>query len=174
MSDSPSSGQARICTSCGALLKPDANFCTACGAAVGSTRPISAPSASGPSNASSQAPRRGSPWPWVIAVGVVAVIGLVAVLVLSRGEPATAVPAPSQPAAVTAPQQDIPYPDVPRISPADAKAQLDSGQAVIVDVRGAQYYQAAHIDGAVSIPLDQIEAGQHDLPKNAEIITYCT
>jgi hypothetical protein len=109
----------------------------------------------------------------VIVAGVVVVVGLLAVVALSRPKPATTRPAASQSAAI-APQQDIPYPDVPRISPVDAKAQLDSGQAVVVDVRGDPYYQAAHVAGAVSIPLTQIEAGQHELPKNAEIVLYCT
>jgi 3-mercaptopyruvate sulfurtransferase SseA len=103
----------------------------------------------------------------------VAVVGLLAVLALIRQEPA-ATPTVAGGPPVVAPQQDIPYPKVPRISPADAKARLDSGQAVVVDVRATQYYQAAHIDGALSIPLSQLEAGQHELPKNAEIITYCT
>jgi 3-mercaptopyruvate sulfurtransferase SseA len=109
----------------------------------------------------------------VIVAGVVAIIGLLTVLAFTRLAPVTTFPAEGQPA-VVAPQQDIPYPDVPRISPADTKAKLDSGLAVVVDVRAAQYYQAAHIDGALSIPLGQLEAGQHQLPKNAEIITYCT
>jgi hypothetical protein len=100
-------------------------------------------------------------------------LGLLGVLALDRPEPTVTAPAADGPA-VAAPQQDVPYPTVPRISPTDAKARLDAGQAVIVDVRGDPYYQTAHADGAMSIPLLQIEAGQHELPKNAEILLYCT
>ena len=63
---------------------------------------------------------------------------------------------------------------MPRISPTDAKAQQDTGQAVVVDVRDAEYYQAAHVEGAISIPLDTLEARMQELPKNAGILTYCT
>lgn len=172
MPESPTSGQAIVCTACGARLKPDANFCTTCGAAVGAAPGVSPQAASTRPAATGQSRQR-RPWPWVIVAGIVVAVGLLAVVALTRPQPATTVPAAGQPAAI-APQQDLPYPDVPRISPVDAKAQLDSGQAVIVDVRGDAYYQAAHVDGAVSIPLTQIEKGQHDLPKDAEIILYCT
>jgi len=66
--------------------------------------------------------------------------------------------------------------DVSRVSAADAKAELDSGQAIIVDVRGAQFFAQKHIADAVNIPLANIEnnpAGVY-LDKNKWIITYCT
>jgi len=66
--------------------------------------------------------------------------------------------------------------DVPRISVEDAKAAFDSGQAIIVDVRSADSYSAAHAAGAVSIPLDNFEnnIGNLSLKKDQWIITYCT
>ena len=66
--------------------------------------------------------------------------------------------------------------EVPRISVEDAKAALDSGQAVIVDVRSAQSYAASHVAGAVSIPLTNIDSEVNNLPldKDRWIITYCT
>ncbi len=65
---------------------------------------------------------------------------------------------------------------VPRISVEDAKAALDSGQAVIVDVRSAEAYAASHAQGAISIPLDEFEnnIGNLTLEKDQWIITYCT
>jgi rhodanese-related sulfurtransferase len=47
--------------------------------------------------------------------------------------------------------------DVPRISVQDAKTALDSGQAVIVDVRSTEAYMNRHVTGTVSIPLDRFE-----------------
>jgi 3-mercaptopyruvate sulfurtransferase SseA len=66
--------------------------------------------------------------------------------------------------------------DVPRVSPPDALAALESGEAVIVDVRSAQSYAAQHIQGALSIPLDAIEQDPTSVPidKDKWIITYCT
>jgi 3-mercaptopyruvate sulfurtransferase SseA len=66
--------------------------------------------------------------------------------------------------------------EVPRISVSEAKAALDSGQAVFVDTRDAEYFIQGHIKGAVSIPLDRFEnslAGI-SLEENQWIITYCT
>jgi len=66
--------------------------------------------------------------------------------------------------------------DVPRVSVEDAKDALDSGEAVIVDVRGAEAYAEAHIAGAISIPLTDIEFNPSGvaLDKDQWIITYCT
>ena len=172
MSDSPSPGPAQSCSKCGAQLKPDASFCTACGAAVTAAQPIGVTPTTGTPQPAKSQPRGSSPRLWLIIGGAVLIIGLLAALLLNRQEPVTTLsPATEPPASV---QQDIPYPDVPRVSPIDAKARQDTGQAVVVDVRDAEYYQAAHVDGAVSIPLGEVEAGRHELPKNAEIITYCT
>lgn len=66
--------------------------------------------------------------------------------------------------------------DVPRISVSEAKAALDSGTAVIVDVRSADAYANGHAAGAVSIPLINFEnnIGSLSLKKDQWIITYCT
>ena len=66
--------------------------------------------------------------------------------------------------------------DVPRVTPKDAKLALDEGKAVIVDVRGAQYYAEGHVAGSISIPLEQIETNIKNvsLKKDQWIITYCT
>jgi len=172
MSDSPSPGVAQLCTKCGAQLKPDASFCTVCGAAVAAAPQTGVTSTTGEPQPAKSRPRGGGSRLWLIIGAAVLIIGLLAVLLLNRQEPATALPPASQPRAAA--QQAIPYPDVPRVSPTDAKAQLDSGQAIVVDVRALEDYQAAHADGAISIPLDALEARMQELPKNAGIITYCT
>jgi hypothetical protein len=66
--------------------------------------------------------------------------------------------------------------DVPRVSVEDAKAALDGGEAVIVDVRSADAYAASHIPGAINIQLAEIESNPTalNLDKNRWIITYCT
>lgn len=67
--------------------------------------------------------------------------------------------------------------DVPRISVSDAKAALDSGAAVIVDVRSAESFAASRVAGAISIPLQNFEGNgiqNLSLEKDQWIITYCT
>jgi 3-mercaptopyruvate sulfurtransferase SseA len=66
--------------------------------------------------------------------------------------------------------------DVPRVTVEEAKAALDSGAAVVVDVRDPTQYEQSHVAGAISIGLDDIEANPTgvDLDKDQWIITYCT
>jgi rhodanese-related sulfurtransferase len=42
-----------------------------------------------------------------------------------------------------------------------------------VDVRPVEEYHAAHIPGAVSIPLDQLHGRLAELPEDREIVAYC-
>jgi hypothetical protein len=61
-----------------------------------------------------------------------------------------------------------------RVSLADAKAAFDIKNAVFLDVRDPIAFESSRIPGAVSIPLDQIEARLGELDKNDWILTYCT
>ena len=65
---------------------------------------------------------------------------------------------------------------VPRVSVEETKAALDSGAAVIVDVRSTGAYEASHIPGAINIQLGEFETNPTDfeLDKEQWIITYCT
>jgi len=71
------------------------------------------------------------------------------------------------------PQTDA---DVPRITVEDARAALESGEAIIVDVRSPSAFEESHVAGAVSVPLGMIERELASVPLNKEqwIITYCT
>jgi 3-mercaptopyruvate sulfurtransferase SseA len=66
--------------------------------------------------------------------------------------------------------------DVPRVTVEEALTALNSGAAVIVDVRSTESFVAEHIAGALSIPLTRIESNPASvtLDKNQWIITYCT
>lgn len=66
--------------------------------------------------------------------------------------------------------------DVPRVSVEDAAAAIQSGEAIVLDVRSAQAYQDSHIPGALSVPLFDIESNPTglNLDKDRWIITYCT
>ncbi len=103
-------------------------------------------------------------------------------LVPSTVEPfivSTEAPLPTQPQPGQQPQGNQPpltEAQVPRISVSDAKAAVDSGQAILVDVRSADSYAAGHAAGAISIPLGNFEVNidKLTLEKSQWIITYCT
>ena len=65
---------------------------------------------------------------------------------------------------------------VPRVTVEDAKAALDSGEAIIVDVRSPDAFAEDHVTGAISIPLGEFEGNIANVPldKDQWIITYCT
>jgi rhodanese-related sulfurtransferase len=44
---------------------------------------------------------------------------------------------------------------------------------VVIDVRPAEEYEAGHIAGAVSVPLDELKSRLADLPRDAEVVAYC-
>lgn len=60
------------------------------------------------------------------------------------------------------------------ITAAELTARLEAGEPlVIVDVRPAEEYRAAHVAGAVSIPLEELEQRLRELPRDREIVAYC-
>lgn len=91
---------------------------------------------------------------------------IVTAFMLANQNPATAIPE-------AAFAEEI-YPEIQRVSIDEAKAALDSGSALFVDVRSAEAYQASHISGAVNIPSEELEARLGELDKAQWIITYCT
>jgi rhodanese-related sulfurtransferase len=44
---------------------------------------------------------------------------------------------------------------------------------VLIDVRPAEEFDAGHIEGAVSIPLDELDERLEELPVDSEIVAYC-
>jgi rhodanese-related sulfurtransferase len=72
------------------------------------------------------------------------------------------------------PTSQIPYPNVPRISLDETKSKLDNGQAVLVDVRSKSSYDKSHAVGAISIPEQEINSRLNELPRDQEIVLYCT
>jgi len=65
--------------------------------------------------------------------------------------------------------------DVQRISPQQAKALLDRGEAVLYDNRSAGAYASQHAEGAVSFPEEEAAARVDELPDDGTaLIFYCT
>jgi rhodanese-related sulfurtransferase/predicted transcriptional regulator len=51
--------------------------------------------------------------------------------------------------------------------------RLAHGDVVLVDVRPEEEFAAGHIDGARSIPLDELERRLAELPADREVVAYC-
>jgi rhodanese-related sulfurtransferase len=64
----------------------------------------------------------------------------------------------------------------PRIEAAEAKALVDSGQAVILDVVASHVWpsMARRIAGSIRIPPEEIQARYAELPRDKIVIAYCT
>jgi rhodanese-related sulfurtransferase len=43
----------------------------------------------------------------------------------------------------------------------------------VVDVRPAEEYDAGHIPGALSLPVDELKQRLREIPKNREVVAYC-
>jgi rhodanese-related sulfurtransferase len=55
----------------------------------------------------------------------------------------------------------------------DLMELLSDGSVVVLDVRPEEEYRAGHIPGALSVPVDALEAALQTLPKDREIVAYC-
>lgn len=160
----PTNTTAGHCPQCGAALRTDASFCTACGAAVGGAAPAT------PSRPARPAPRsKRSPWLAVVALLAILAVAAIGWALFNDAQQPASVAIPTVAAA-----QNVPYPNVARVSPEQAHISAMSDQALIVDVRGQEYYDAGHARGAISIPLEQLPARLAELPKDQAILFYCT
>ena len=105
---------------------------------------------------------------WLLGLAV-----LFGLALLSCGGPTSTLPPPrGNPAAF---KTDTNPDDVPRVTPQDLQARLAAGEdIVIVDARADAAYAEEHIAGALSIPLAQIETRFQELPRDADVVFYCT
>lgn len=164
----------RFCTECGTALQTGQRFCPECGTAVKTAAAPEQATAQPPiprtaSKPATPKPNR-PPMALLLGLGAVAIaIVLVATYWATARPPAIVGNFPVETSA-----DGIPFPDVPRISVADARAAAEAGNAIILDVRSRGQYAASHIPGAVLIPLEEFETRYSELPQNVQILTYCT
>ncbi len=59
------------------------------------------------------------------------------------------------------------------VSREELLARVKVGDAVVVDLRPVEEYRAGHIAGALSLPLEELEARLAELPAGIEIVAYC-
>ena len=150
----------QYCTQCGAMLVSRARFCRECGAPVQ------------PAKAKKRTPRRGKgkavPIPLILlAASAILLLALGLYSLLNRPVSLPEIPDDHD-------ASGFPYPEVARVSLAQTKAGSEKGTSLIVDVRTREEYEEVHIPGAMSMPLVELESRYRELPKDAEIITYCS
>jgi len=66
--------------------------------------------------------------------------------------------------------------DAPRISAQEAKKVLDRGSAAFVDTRNPQAWSESEtkLPGSIRVPADRVNESLNQLPKDKQLITYCT
>lgn len=62
---------------------------------------------------------------------------------------------------------------VDAIGPDELRDRLRRGDVVLVDVRPTEEFAAGHIEGARSIPIDELEGRLGELPPDQEVVAYC-
>ncbi len=75
-------------------------------------------------------------------------------------------------ATAQAPNDDLN--SAPRISQADFRKLLDTGNVLVIDTRDEASYTNGHIPGSISIPLGDIDKHVKELKSEKRpIVTYC-
>lgn len=63
--------------------------------------------------------------------------------------------------------------DLDAVTMEELRREYEEGEVVLIDVRPDQEYRSGHIEGARSVPLEEIEGILDDLPEDREIVAYC-
>jgi len=51
--------------------------------------------------------------------------------------------------------------------------RVQAGEVTVLDVRPATEFDAGHLPGAISMPLDQLQARLQELPRGRAVVAYC-
>jgi rhodanese-related sulfurtransferase len=63
--------------------------------------------------------------------------------------------------------------DFEPIGRAELAKRLRSGTVTLIDVRPIEEFEQGHIEGAVSVPLDQVKEWAKSAPKRKQVVAYC-
>ncbi|MGI8402027.1 MAG: ArsR/SmtB family transcription factor [Gemmatimonadaceae bacterium] len=63
--------------------------------------------------------------------------------------------------------------DFEPVSARELARRIRVGEVTIIDVRSRQEFEAGHIPGALSLPVDQIRRGRASIPKSRDVVAYC-
>jgi rhodanese-related sulfurtransferase/DNA-binding transcriptional ArsR family regulator len=60
-----------------------------------------------------------------------------------------------------------------KVSADELRRRMSENKVALLDVRPQVEYQASHLPGAISIPLDELERRLNELPRGKTIVAYC-
>jgi rhodanese-related sulfurtransferase/DNA-binding transcriptional ArsR family regulator len=63
--------------------------------------------------------------------------------------------------------------DLRPVNHQELNALLKSGEALVIDVRPPEEYEAGHIPGAINVPLETLPRRLADFPRRKEVVAYC-
>ena len=63
--------------------------------------------------------------------------------------------------------------DLEGVDHGELQRRVAAGEVVLLDVRPAEEFAAAHLPGALSVPMAELRGRLNELPATAEIIAYC-
>jgi rhodanese-related sulfurtransferase len=61
----------------------------------------------------------------------------------------------------------------PTIDVTETQRRLDSGAALLIDVREPEEWRDGHVPGAVHLPLGQLDARLSEIPREQDILLFC-
>jgi rhodanese-related sulfurtransferase/DNA-binding transcriptional ArsR family regulator len=59
------------------------------------------------------------------------------------------------------------------ISGRELERRIREGDVTVIDVRPREEYEAGHITGALSVPVEDLKRGRSAPPKSREVVAYC-
>jgi len=59
------------------------------------------------------------------------------------------------------------------VSARELERRMREGEVTVIDVRPREEYEAGHIPGALSVPVEQLKRGRSAPPKSREVVAYC-
>lgn len=63
--------------------------------------------------------------------------------------------------------------DIQTLTMDEVMEKLSTESIILLDLRPKEEYETGHIEGAISIPMDDLDLSMHELPQKAEIVAYC-
>ena len=63
--------------------------------------------------------------------------------------------------------------DAPEVTPGDARAQIESGEAQLIDVREPYEWDAGRIPGARHIELERLASQAETIPRDRPVVFAC-